>query len=232
MATAQARRLRCCPLHGVATDAGHGLARCNPRQTIKPRSATRPRHARWITSTASSRHQAECPLALRLHLCRDLDPLCLCRLCDRRLARRIVGWRVSRTPYAPALCSTRWSRRCIIEGRSLAAGSLTIAIGAANMSRYVSIKYTERLAEAGVEPSVSSVGDSYDNALAEPSIVSTRPRWSHRARHGETSEPLSLSLLNGSIGSKPMAPGSHRQHTAGRSRSRYYAMLEQPTMAA
>jgi transposase InsO family protein len=34
-------------------------------------------------------------------------------------------------------------------------------------SQYVSIKYTERLAEAGVEPSVGSVGDSYDNALAE-----------------------------------------------------------------
>lgn len=33
--------------------------------------------------------------------------------------------------------------------------------------QYVSIKYTERLAEAGVEPSVGSVGDSYDNALAE-----------------------------------------------------------------
>jgi putative transposase len=32
---------------------------------------------------------------------------------------------------------------------------------------YVSIKYTERLAEAGIEPSVGSVGDSYDNALAE-----------------------------------------------------------------
>jgi transposase InsO family protein len=31
----------------------------------------------------------------------------------------------------------------------------------------VSIKYTERLAEAGIEPSVGSVGDSYDNALAE-----------------------------------------------------------------
>ena len=31
----------------------------------------------------------------------------------------------------------------------------------------MSIKYTERLAEAGVEPSVGSVGDSYDNALAE-----------------------------------------------------------------
>ena len=34
-------------------------------------------------------------------------------------------------------------------------------------SRYVSIKHTERLAGAGIEPSVGSVGDSYDNALAE-----------------------------------------------------------------
>ncbi len=33
--------------------------------------------------------------------------------------------------------------------------------------QYVFIKYTERLAEAGIEPSVRSVGDSYDNALAE-----------------------------------------------------------------
>jgi transposase InsO family protein len=34
-------------------------------------------------------------------------------------------------------------------------------------AKYVSIKYTERLVEAGIEPSVGSVGDSYDNALAE-----------------------------------------------------------------
>ena len=34
-------------------------------------------------------------------------------------------------------------------------------------AQYVSIKYTERLEDAGVEPSVGSVGDSYDNALAE-----------------------------------------------------------------
>lgn len=34
-------------------------------------------------------------------------------------------------------------------------------------SQYVSIRYTERLAEAGIEPSVGSVGDSHDNALAE-----------------------------------------------------------------
>ena len=34
-------------------------------------------------------------------------------------------------------------------------------------SQYVSIRYSERLAEAGIEPSVGSRGDSYDNALAE-----------------------------------------------------------------
>ena len=34
-------------------------------------------------------------------------------------------------------------------------------------AQYLSIKYSERLAEAGIEPSVGSVGDSYDNALAE-----------------------------------------------------------------
>jgi transposase InsO family protein len=36
--------------------------------------------------------------------------------------------------------------------------------------QYVSISYTERLAQAGIEPSVGSVGDSYDNALAETII--------------------------------------------------------------
>ena len=37
-------------------------------------------------------------------------------------------------------------------------------------TQYVSIRYTERLLEAGIEPSVGSVGDSYDNALAETVI--------------------------------------------------------------
>jgi len=36
--------------------------------------------------------------------------------------------------------------------------------------QYLSLRYTERLIEAGIEPSVGSVGDSYDNALAETII--------------------------------------------------------------
>jgi len=43
-------------------------------------------------------------------------------------------------------------------------------------SQYVAIRYTERLAEAGIEPSVGSVGNSYDYALAE-TINSFMPLW-------------------------------------------------------
>ena len=64
----------------------------------------------------------------------------------------------------PASCSMRWSRRCTIADRRTAAVSSTTRDRGI---QYVSIKYTERLAEAGIEPSVGSVGDSYDNALAE-----------------------------------------------------------------
>jgi transposase InsO family protein len=47
-------------------------------------------------------------------------------------------------------------------------------------AQYVSIKYTERLAEAGIEPSVGSVGESYDNALAETVIGLFKAEVIHR----------------------------------------------------
>ena len=79
-------------------------------------------------------------------------------------ARRIVGWRASsalRTDLAlDALEQAIWSRA---ETNGLVHHS-------DRGGQYVSIRYTERLAEAGMEPSVGSVGDSYDNALAESVI--------------------------------------------------------------
>ena len=47
-------------------------------------------------------------------------------------------------------------------------------------SRGISIRYTERLVEAGLEPSVGSVGDSYDNALAETVIGLFKTEVIHR----------------------------------------------------
>ena len=78
-------------------------------------------------------------------------------------ARRIVGWRASRTAHASFVLDAL--EQALHERRPVHSGGLVHHSDRG--SQYVSIKYTERLAEAGIEPSVGSVGDSYDNALAE-----------------------------------------------------------------
>ena len=78
-------------------------------------------------------------------------------------ARRIVGWRASRTAHAGFVLDAL--EQALHDRRPTHSGGLIHHSDRG--SQYVSIKYTERLAEAGIEPSVGSVGDSYDNALAE-----------------------------------------------------------------
>ena len=93
-------------------------------------------------------------------------------------ARRIVGWRVSgslRTALVlDALEQALWSRH----------DTAGLIHHSDRGSQYLSIRYTERLAAAGVEASVGSVGDSYDNALAETiiglyktEVIRTRGPW-------------------------------------------------------
>jgi len=76
-------------------------------------------------------------------------------------SRMIVGWRVSNSLQADlaldALEQALYSRP--IDDRLVHHSDRGV--------QYLSIRYTERLAEAGIETSVGSVGDSYDNALAE-----------------------------------------------------------------
>jgi putative transposase len=78
-------------------------------------------------------------------------------------ARRIVGWRASRTAHAGFVLD---ALEQALHDRRPVRGSGLIHHSDRGV-QYVSIHYTERLAEAGIEPSVGSVGDSYDNALAE-----------------------------------------------------------------
>lgn len=59
-------------------------------------------------------------------------------------------------------------------------------------SQYVGIRFSERLAEAGVEPSVGSVGDSYDNALTETINGLYKIEVIHRRGPGAPSRQLSL----------------------------------------
>jgi len=79
-------------------------------------------------------------------------------------SRMIVGWRVSRSLRSDLA----------LDALEQALYARPVSGGLVHHSdrgvQYVSIRYTERLAEAGIEPSVGSVGDSYDNALAESLI--------------------------------------------------------------
>ncbi len=61
--------------------------------------------------------------------------------------------------------------------------------------QYVSIRYSERLAEAGIEPSVGSRGDSYDNALAETINGLYKTELIHRRAPSKTRESVELATL-------------------------------------
>jgi putative transposase len=62
--------------------------------------------------------------------------------------------------------------------------------------QYVSIRYTERLAKAGIEPSVGSVGDAYDNALAETINGLYKTEVIRRRSSWKTMDEVDLETLN------------------------------------
>jgi hypothetical protein len=117
--------------------------------------------------------------------------------------------------------------------RFIATSSVKVLQRPLESAQYVSIKYTERLAEAGVEPSVGSVGDSYDNALAETinglykaEIIHRRGPW----RSFEAVEFATLEWVDWFNNRRLLEPIGNIP--PAEAEERYYAMLEQPAMAA
>ena len=106
-------------------------------------------------------------------------------------ARRIVGWRVSssmRTDFVlDALEQALYARQPERDEGLICLSD--------RGSQYVSIRYSERLAEAGIEPSVGSKGDSYDNALAETINGLYKAELIHRRAPWKTKESLELATL-------------------------------------
>ncbi len=144
-------------------------------------------------------------------------------------ARYIVGWRVSRTAHASFVLDAL--EQALHDRRPVHRGGLVHHSDRG--SQYLSIKYTERLAEAGIEPSVGSVGDSYDNALAETinglykaEVIHRRGPW----RNFEAVEFATLEWVDWfnhrrllePIGNIPPAEAEQR----------YYAMMDDVPMAA
>ena len=97
-------------------------------------------------------------------------------------ARRIVGWRVSaslRTDFVLDALEQAIYERC-------GAGVTALVHHSDRGTQYLSMRYTERLTDAGIEPSVGSRGDSYDNALAESiiglfktEVIQRKGPWRH-----------------------------------------------------
>ncbi|MCK1397006.1 IS3 family transposase [Bradyrhizobium sp. 4] len=144
-------------------------------------------------------------------------------------ARRIVGWRASRTAHASFVLDAL--EQALHDRRPVHRGGLVHHSDRG--SQYVSIKYTERLAEAGVEPSVGSVGDSYDNALAETINGLYKAEVIHRRGPWRSFEAVEFATLEWvdwfnnrrllePIGNIPLAEAEQR----------YYAMMEHLAMAA
>ena len=136
------------------------------------------------------------------------------------------GWYRSRHGARPERCDRRF--------RMPIATSFVQALGQPfESAQYVSIKYTERLAEAGIEPSVGSVGDSYDNAHAETINGLCKAEVIHRRGPWRSFDAVEFATLEWvdwfnnrrllePIGNIPPAEAEQR----------YYAMLEQSAMAA
>ncbi len=100
-------------------------------------------------------------------------------------------------------------------------------------AQYVSIKYTERLAEAGIEPSVGSVDDSYDNALAETinglykaEVVHRRGPW----RNLEAGEFATLEWVDWFNNRRLLEPIGFIP--PAEAEERYFARLNDKAMAA
>jgi transposase InsO family protein len=157
---------------------GHDVARCTVARLMKEMGLQGAIRGKPMRTTVSDR-AAPCPLD---HVNRQFQAPCpnvlwvsdftyvatwtgfvyVAFVIDA-YARRIVGWRVSRSAHAGFVLDAL--EQALHERRPVRGGGLVHHSDRG--VQYVSIKYTERLAEAGIEPSVGSVGDSYDNALAE-----------------------------------------------------------------
>jgi transposase InsO family protein len=111
-------------------------------------------------------------------------------------ALRIMGWRVSRNMQTdfvldvlePALYDRRPAANDLIHHSDRG-------------SQYVSIRYTERLDQAGIKPSVGSKGDSYDNALAETINGLYKAGLIHRRGPWKTGNPWNCPPCYGCTGS-------------------------------
>jgi transposase InsO family protein len=144
-------------------------------------------------------------------------------------SRRILGWRVSHTAHTGFVLDAL--EQALHDRRPLHGGGLVHHSDRG--SQFVSKKYTERLLETGIEPSVGSVGDSYINALAGTINGLYKTEVIHRrgpCRSFDAVEFATLEWVDWFNNRRLLAPIGYIP--PAEAEERYYASMDQPAMAA
>ncbi len=213
---------------------GHAIARCTVERLMRRLGIEGVRRGKRIKTTVADKTRA-CPLDLvnrqfhadrpnRLWLA-DFSYvstwqgwLYVAFIIDA-YAKRIVGWKTSSSMTTDFVLDAL--EQALYARRPQPADGLVHHSDRG--SQYLAIRYTDRLVEAGIRPSVGSTGDAYDNALAETVNGLYKTELIHRQVPWKTKAAVELSTLNwvswynrqrllGPIGDIPPAEAEQRYH--------------------
>lgn len=140
---------------------------------------------------AIQRRPAQPTVGVRLHVWFDLARLAIRGVCHRCRCRRILGWR-QRSPMRTDFVLDALEQALYERQREL---TNALIHHSDRGSQYVSIRCSERLAEAGIELSMGSRGESYGNALAETNRGLCKAELIHRRAPRKTKASLELATL-------------------------------------
>ena len=211
---------------------GSSVARCTVARLMRQMGLQGVVRGKSVRTTISDK-AAPCPLdrvnrqfkapaperavGLRLHLCRDLGGLRLRRLRHRCLSPGASSAGGSRGPRTPASCSMLWSRRCTSGSPSIGGG----LVHHSDRGSPIRLDPLHRAPRRGRHrASVGSVGDSYDNALAETIIGLFKTEVIHRRSPWRGIEDVEFATLQWVSWFNHRRLRADRQHPAGRSRRR------------
>lgn len=163
---------------------GHDVARCTVERVMRARGWEGARRGRPVRTTVADQNAARPADLVQRHFdaaapnrlwvadftyCPTWDGMVYVAFVIDAFSRRITGWRAA-TTMTTALVLDALEHAVWTRGRDGAADLAGLVHHHDAGSQYAAIAFTERLAQAGAVPSVGSVGDAYDNALAETTI--------------------------------------------------------------
>jgi putative transposase len=163
---------------------GHEVARCTVERIMRQRGWEGARRGRRVRTTIADEHANRPEDLVQRHFdaaapnrlwvadftyCPTWDGMVYVAFVIDAFSRRITGWRAAAT-MTTALVLDALEHAVWTRGRDGVTDLAGLVHHHDAGSQYVSIAFTERLVQAGADPSVGSVGDAYDNALAETTI--------------------------------------------------------------